>query len=139
MAIIDHIKINGVLYDIATEKAAEDEDGNNIKSTYGSDIELAEGNLVLKSKGGDTLSTVEIPTAKTYTATKDSVNSASLGTATMVNGVTSWNAGTVTSVSVENGVLDITIGTAPTLSYDAVSVPNITVTPATVVTDITES
>lgn len=171
MANVTKIKLNGEIRDIVSDKAVRDDEGNVIKSSYGSSLEENEGDIILKSKDGTTLSSITIPgngvvseeanglapkitnvdgylkgdgtwsvpPGASYTTEKDSVGSASLGTATSVNGVTAWSAGTPTSVSIANGVLSITSGTAPSLTYDAESIPNVTVTPVTVVTDLIES
>ena len=115
----------------------------------------------------------------TYTASTTSIGSASAGTAIAADDITSWSAGTVpsltitstacdditawsagtmTSASYSKGVLTITngsapslsytarsvgsasgwsAGTAPSLSYTARSIPNISVSSKTVVTGIT--
>lgn len=117
-------------------------------------------------------------TDTTYTASTTSVGSASAGTAiaadditawsagsvpsltitnTACDDITAWNAGTMTSASYSKGVLTITngsapslsytarsvgsasgwsAGTAPSLSYTARSIPNISVSSKTVVTGI---
>lgn len=49
-----------------------------------------------------------------------------LGTAIPADDITSWSAGTATIASVSGGVLTITSGTAPALSYTAKSIPNVT-------------
>ena len=49
-----------------------------------------------------------------------------LGTAIPADDITAWNAGSVTTASVSNGVLIISEGTAPSLSYSAKSIPNVT-------------
>lgn len=76
-------------------------------------------------------------TNTTYTASTTSIGSASAGTAIPADDITAWSAGTATSASVSLGVLTITNGTAPSLSYTAKSIPNITVSSKTVVTGIT--
>ena len=76
-------------------------------------------------------------TNTTYTASTTSIGSASAGTAIPADDITAWSAGTATSASVSQGVLTITNGTAPSLSYTAKSIPNITVSSKTVVTGIT--
>lgn len=76
---------------------------------------------------------------KSTTLATTSIGSASAGTAIPADDITSWSAGTMTSCSVSQGVLTITNGTAPSLSYDAKSIPNITVSSKSVVTGITES
>ena len=81
----------------------------------------------------------QVPPNTTYTASTTSIGSASAGTAIAADDITSWSAGTAASASVDSGVLSITNGTAPSLSYTARSIPNISVTSKTVVTGITAS
>lgn len=69
-------------------------------------------------------------------ATTTSIGSASTGTAIPADDITAWNAGTAASASVSGTKLTINNGTAPTLSYTAKSIPNISVTDKTVVTDV---
>lgn len=71
--------------------------------------------------------------------TTGSVGSASTGTAIPADDITAWTTNTPTSVSYSGGVLTITMGTAASLSYTAKSIPNISVSSATVVTDISSS
>ena len=78
-------------------------------------------------------------TDTTYTAQTTSIGSASAGTAIPADDITNWSAGTAASAAVANGVLTITNGTAPSLSYTAKSIPNISVTATTVATGITAS
>lgn len=73
----------------------------------------------------------------TYTASTTSVGSASAGTAIAADDITAWSAGSMTSASYASGVLTITNGSAPSLSYTARSIPNISVSSKTVVTGIT--
>lgn len=62
MANVTKIKLNGEIRDIVSDKAVRDDEGNVIKSSYGSSLDVNNGkNLILKSKTGDTLSTVTIP------------------------------------------------------------------------------
>lgn len=49
-----------------------------------------------------------------------------LGTAIPADDITGWSAGSAASFSVSNGVLTITPGTAPSLSYTPKSIPNVT-------------
>ena len=49
-----------------------------------------------------------------------------LGTAIPADDITAWSAGTAASASYADGVLTITNGTAPSLSYTAKSIPNVT-------------
>ena len=139
MAIVNKINLNGTEYDIVSEKASQDESGNNIKASYASSMELSEGDLLLKNKNGETLSTVDLPTGKTYTATKGSVGSASEGTAISINNISAWSAGSPTEVTVTGSTLNIIAGTAPSLTYAATSIPNISVASTSVVTDVVES
>ena len=74
-----------------------------------------------------------------YTATSGTVGSASEGTEITADEIDDWDEGEPTSVSVENGVLIISNGSAPSLIYTSKSIPNISVTSATVVTGISES
>ena len=74
-----------------------------------------------------------------YSATTGTVGSASAGTDITADEIDSWDDGSPTSVSVDDGVLIITSGSKPSLSYTSKSIPNISVTSTTVVTDITES
>lgn len=64
------------------------------------------------------------------TATKITTWSAgskpTLGTAIKADDITAWSAGTVTTASVANGVLTISEGTAPSLSYTEKTIPNVT-------------
>ena len=71
-----------------------------------------------------------------WTATTGSIGSASAGTAIAAADITAWNAGTAASASIASGVLTISNGTAPSLSYTAKSIPNISVTSKNVVTEI---
>lgn len=75
-------------------------------------------------------------TDTTYTASTASIGSASAGTAIPADDITAWSAGTAASASVANGVLTITNGTAPSLTYSAKSIPNISVTNTDVVVSV---
>ena len=66
--------------------------------------------------------------------TTGTVGSASAGTAIAADDITAWNAGSIPSASVSNGRLTLSAGSAPSLSYTARSIPNISVTNTTVVT-----
>lgn len=90
-----------------------------------------------------------------YTPTKENIGSASdwsrgtlptLGTAIPADDITAWNAGTPSTSSVSLGIYTVTDGTAPSLTYTAKSIPNVTnvgtlpslsITDKEVVTDIT--
>ncbi len=92
-----------------------------------------------------------------YTASTGSVGSASgwsagstptLGTAISADDITSWSAGTVTTVTAANGRVSVTTGTPSAQAYTARTIPNVTnvgtlpeltVTDTSVVTDITAS
>lgn len=67
-------------------------------------------------------------TTSTYTIPNiTSVGSApTLGTAIPADDITSWSAGTMFTATVSGEVLTFTAGTAPTLSYTAKSIPNVT-------------
>lgn len=49
-----------------------------------------------------------------------------LGTAIPADDITSWSAGTATTATVTSGVLVISAGTVPSLSYTSKSIPNVT-------------
>ena len=49
-----------------------------------------------------------------------------LGTAIAADDITAWSAGSMTTVSVSGEKLTVTNGTAPSLSYTARSIPNVT-------------
>ena len=49
-----------------------------------------------------------------------------LGTAIPADDITAWSAGTLPNAVVENGVLKLSFGTLPSLSYTAKSIPNVT-------------
>lgn len=83
--------------------------------------------------------TWSVPPGASYDVTKGTVGSATAGTAINTSVISTWDAGSSTAVNVQNGVLNITTGTAPSLTYSAVSVPNISVTSTSVVTDVVES
>ena len=74
-----------------------------------------------------------------YEATKENIGSASAGTAIAADDITSWNAGSMPTFVVENGVLIINDGAVPDLKYTARNIPNISVTQKSVVTGISEA
>lgn len=74
-----------------------------------------------------------------YEATKEDIGSASAGTAIAADDITGWDAGTMPTFEVENGVLIITDGAVPDLKYTARNIPNISVIQKSVVTGISES
>ena len=78
-------------------------------------------------------------TDTTYTASTTSIGSASAGTAIPADDITAWSAGTLPTASVANGILTFSMGSLPSLSYTAKSIPNISVTSKTVATGITAS
>ena len=49
-----------------------------------------------------------------------------LGTAIPADDITAWSAGTLPNAVVEDGILKLTFGTLPSLSYTAKSIPNVT-------------
>lgn len=65
------------------------------------------------------------------------VGSASEGTPIAASNVTDWTPDTPTSCAINQGVLTFSAGTPASLSYDAQSIPNISVASETVVSDIT--
>lgn len=56
----------------------------------------------------------------------DAGSAPTLGTAIPADDITAWSAGSATTASVTDGVLSISVGTAPSLSYTAKSIPNVT-------------
>ena len=78
-------------------------------------------------------------TDTTYTASTETIGSASAGADIDADDITGWDAGTLPSASVEDEVLTINFGSLPSLSYSAKSIPNISVTSKSVVTGITAS
>ena len=94
----------------------------------------------------------------TYISSWTDGTSTVLGTAIDADDITYWSDGTAASATVSNGILTITDGVKPTLTYQSKSIPNvttagtapsitksdvtlksITVTPTTVVTDVSEA
>lgn len=78
--------------------------------------------------------TVSTPSVS-VTLTTESIGSASgwsagtvptLGTAIPADDITSWSAGSTSSIAVASGVLTFTQGTVPSLGYTAKSIPNVT-------------
>lgn len=100
-------------------KAAQDESGNNIKSSYASSISISDHTITLKNKNGASLGTVTVPDNNTdtkvtavgnhYTPSGGTTTSASGGTLTditnsssgvqVVTGVTKDAAGHITGVT----------------------------------------
>jgi hypothetical protein len=77
--------------------------------------------------------------AATYEATTDDVGSASEGTPITADDITGWEAGTLPTAVLSGTTLVVRSGTLPSLSYEARTVPNVSVTQKTVVTAITAS
>lgn len=75
------------------------------------------------------------------TPTTEAIGSASAGTAISADDITAWSAGTLPSASYNSSTetLSLSFGSLPSLSYTERSIPNISVTSKTVVTDITSS
>ena len=71
-----------------------------------------------------------------YAVTPITVGSASKGADIPADDITNWSAGSATSASVSNGNLIITNGTAPSLSYTAKTIPNITTKKVQVVASV---
>lgn len=72
------------------------------------------------------------------TTSTTSIGSASAGTAIPADDITAWSAGSVPTLTYdadEEGII-FTAGTAPSLSYTAKSIPNISVSSKTVVTGV---
>lgn len=86
------------------------------------------GGKVLVSSG--TNGAVKEGTTSTATVIKtvslSGGNTPTLGTAISADDIEAWDAGSVTTASVTNGVLTISTGTASSLSYTARSIPNVT-------------
>lgn len=82
-----------------------------------------------KSVNGHTVE-IDVPedavfTDTTYNVTPVTIGSASKGADIAVDDITGWSAGSVSSASVTGSTLEITNGTAPTLTYTEKTVPNI--------------
>ena len=80
-----------------------------------------------------TASTTSIGSASAGTAISadditawDAGSAPTLGTAIPADDITDWSAGTMFSASASEGVVTFTSGTAPSLSYTAKSIPNVT-------------
>lgn len=78
-------------------------------------------------------------TDTTYTATTDTVGSASAGTAITADDITAWSAGTLPSATVSGENLTLNFGSLPSLTYTEKTIPNISVSSKTVATGITAS
>ena len=100
-------------------------------STY--QIELYTEHLIYYHNGSKVVQYTQIEASTT------TVGSASAGTAIPADDITAWSAGSVPTLtydSTEEGII-FTAGSAPSLSYTAKTIPNITVSNKTVVTDVT--
>lgn len=76
-------------------------------------------------------------TDTTYTATAESIGSASLGEPLSAHRIQTWSPGSATILSVSRGVLSVTPGTDPALEYVATPVQTIDVSTKSVLTSIT--
>lgn len=72
------------------------------------------------------------------TSSTTDIGSASAGTAIPADDITAWSTGVLPSASYNNEeeLLEFTFGTLPSLSYTAKSIPNISITNKTVITEI---
>ena len=61
-----------------------------------------------------------------YVTNWDAGEAPTLGTVITADKITNWDAGTAASATVVNGILRITNGTAPQISYQAQTIPNVT-------------
>lgn len=138
MPVISHIKVGDTTYDIRDDTAREQvlpsggTAGQFLKKSSGTDYDAAWANVVIPE----------------YTASKESIGSASAGTAIKADDITAWSAGTVPTLGTAIPADDITAwaagslpsfsydsetetltfspGTLPSLSYTAKSIPNVT-------------
>ena len=94
------------------------------------------GHTVSLVEGGSNVSVTIPDTDTTYSSTKETINSVSIGTGEEISGISKWTAGTPTSIAVSNGVLTVTDGTAPNLETSTKTIPNISTVQKQVVTDI---
>ena len=74
---------------------------------------------------------------QSVTPTTASIGSASAGTSISADDITAWSEGTLPSATVDGENITLTFGSLPSLSYTARTIPNISITSQTVVTDIT--
>ena len=112
-----------------------------------SSISLAANTKYKLTAGGSTyIFTTPPDTNTTYTASTISIGSAStgtaiaadditawdpgstptLGTSIPADDITAWSAGSLPTATVANGVLTFSMGSLPSLSYTAKSIPNVT-------------
>lgn len=71
------------------------------------------------------------------TVTKESIGSASVGTVIKADDITNWTTNTPTSCAISEGVITFYAGSSASLSYTEKTIPNISVTPKDVVTNVT--
>lgn len=89
--------------------------------------DTASGNFTPAGTVSTPTITVSLNTASIGSASGWSAGSVpTLGTAIAADDITAWSAGSVTTASVTSGVLNISTGTASSLSYTARSIPNVT-------------
>ena len=69
--------------------------------------------------------------------TKDTINSVTVDGSISADEITNWSTNTPTTSEISSGVLVMTKGTSAQLTKDTKNIPNVSVTPVTVVTDIT--
>ena len=77
-------------------------------------------------------------TDTTYAVTRTEINSVNKGADIAVDDITSWSAGSITSASVTGTTLNITNGSAPSLTYTEKNVPSFTVSKKMVVSKVEE-
>lgn len=68
--------------------------------------------------------------------TKDTIGSASAGTEIKADSITNWTSNTPTTCVISEGVMTFSAGTSASLSHTEKTIPNISVTSKTVVTDV---
>ena len=91
---------------------------------YKSSTTFTDGAILLADGVAGKVKTGAITT--TTVVTNIEFSAPTLGTAISADDITEWKAGNSTTAEVKNGVLQITIGTKPSLSYTSRSIPNIT-------------
>lgn len=91
-----------------------------------------------KTVNGHTVA-VDVPADAvfSYNVTPITISTAQRGSDIAVDDITAWSAGTATSASISDGELTITNGTAPSLSYTAKNVPNLSTKKVQVVGSVT--
>ena len=118
---------------------------SNARTLDWSGNEVLSGGLTVNSTSGITIGQTAVNETELtgmkemlgLSSTLGTVGSASLGTAIAADDITSWSANTPSSASVSGGVLTFAFGTAASLSYTARSIPNVSVSNVTVVTEVT--